>query len=180
MDRFKPLSLLAVIALLGGCAGQTISDLTPAGQEPLTGTWEGNYICGAASKYQSIPSVARLTFASSGPDLSMVASLIGVAQSVSEKDFGNLKPLQTHDFAGTAHYTLNSQGQAPRGGTTKFSGYKDRTGQFFITQEQFVDYFGGANSGNLFPPKMSGTPNADGTMSVSLCDTTMILRKVSG
>lgn len=180
MAIWKPLTLSVAIALLSGCAGQTINDITPQVLAPITGTWEGSYACGAGSQYKSVPSIARLTFDAAGPDLSMVSSVVGMAQSVSRGDFSDLAPVKAHDFTGTGHYTLNFWDAKPRGGSTKFTGYQDKTGQFVITQEQFINYFGGANSGNLFAPKMSGVPNPDGTMTVRLCDTTMILRKVSG
>lgn len=180
MAIWKPVTLSAAMALLGGCAGPTLDDITPEVQEPITGTWEGSYVCGAGSQYKSVPSVARLTFESSGPDLTMVAAAIAMAQAASTEDYGYPVAPKAHDFAGSAHYTLNFRDTPPRGGTTSFSGYKDTLGKFVITQEQFINYFGGANSGNLFAPKMSGVPNPDGTMTVRLCDTTMILRKVSG
>lgn len=179
MSKKTIISLAITATLLTGCAGSPLDGIMPNMQNSISGTWEGNYTCHPSSGYLSIPSVARVTFETSGPDLNSYASLVSAAQSVSKGQVPNLKTTKAQDIAGTVNYDVPKDGDPAFGGKTRFSGYTDTNGNFFFTQERFIEFHGGANARNLHAPLMSGSSGSDGTMTASLCNTTMILRKVS-
>lgn len=179
MNQKLTISVAMSAALLTGCAGSPVDGIVSPMQKSISGTWEGNYTCHISSGYLSIPSVARVTFETVGPDISSYASLVSAAQSVSKGEVPNLKANKAQDIAGTVNYDVPKDRDPEFGGKTRFSGYTDTSGNFFFTQERFIEFHGGANARNLHEPLMKASPSPDGTMIASICNTKMILRKVS-